>query len=70
MTKRCYVTTAIPYVNAHPHIGYALELIQADAIARYRRLISEDVRLQTGTDENALKTVLAAKEQGSVRGSS
>ena len=59
-----YITTAIPYVNADPHIGHALELIQADVIARYYRLLGSHVILQTGTDENAFKNVLAAKEQG------
>lgn len=59
-----YVTTSIPYVNARPHIGFALELVQADAIARYHRLAGRKVVLQTGTDENALKNVLAARRQG------
>ena len=53
MKKKIYVTTSIPYVNAEPHIGFALELVQADAIARYYRLRGRDVRFQTGTDENA-----------------
>ncbi|HIJ73319.1 MAG TPA: methionine--tRNA ligase [Candidatus Hydrogenedentes bacterium] len=64
MCKHSYVTTSIPYVNARPHIGHVLELVQADAIARYRRLIAENVRFQTGTDENAFKNVQAAQEQG------
>lgn len=61
--KRFYITTAIPYVNARPHLGHALEIVQADTIARYRRLAGDDVFFLTGTDENALKNVLAAKEQ-------
>lgn len=64
MTPRIYITTSIPYVNAPPHLGHALELVQADAIARYCRLIGHEVRLQTGTDENALKNVVAARQQG------
>ena len=64
MNNRVYITTSIPYVNAKPHLGFALELVQADAIARYRRLLGHTVRLQTGTDENALKNVLAARAQG------
>jgi methionyl-tRNA synthetase len=64
MSKRDYITTAIPYVNARPHIGFALELVQADAIARYRRLLGSEVRFQTGTDENAFKNVQAAREKG------
>src|SRR5215510_14961237 len=64
MTKPIYVTTTIPYVNAPPHIGFALELVQADALARYNRLLGRDVRLQTGTDENAFKNVLSAEQRG------
>ena len=55
-----YVTTAIPYVNAAPHLGHALELVQADVLARHRRLRGQPVRFLTGTDENALKNVTAA----------
>jgi methionyl-tRNA synthetase len=61
MSKPLYVTTTIPYVNAPPHIGFALELVQADAYARYHRLTGRTVRLQTGTDENAFKNVLSAR---------
>jgi methionyl-tRNA synthetase len=64
MKSKLYVTTSIPYVNAEPHIGFALELVQADAVARYGRLIGRSVRFQTGTDENAGKNVLAAEQQG------
>ncbi len=64
MSKSIYVTTTIPYVNAAPHIGFALELVQADTIARYERLRGNPVRLQTGTDENAFKNVLSARERG------
>ncbi|MCX8206076.1 MAG: class I tRNA ligase family protein, partial [Candidatus Micrarchaeota archaeon] len=59
-----YITTAIPYVNAAPHIGHALEFVQADAIARYRRLRGDDVALITGADENSLKNVQAAEALG------
>ncbi|MDX9980227.1 MAG: methionine--tRNA ligase, partial [Lentisphaeria bacterium] len=58
------ITTTIPYVNAAPHIGFALELVQADALARYARLLGHRVRFQTGTDENAFKNVLSARERG------
>lgn len=64
MSRIVYVTTSIPYVNARPHVGFALELVQADVLARYHRLRGHDVRLQTGTDENALKNLLAAKVAG------
>jgi len=62
--RKFYVTTAIPYVNASPHIGQALEFVQADIIARYHRLIGDDTFFLTGTDENAHKNYLVAKEQG------
>jgi methionyl-tRNA synthetase len=64
MRKTIYITTAIPYVNGKPHIGFALELVQADVIARYNRLIGNVTRLQTGTDENAFKNVLTARHLG------
>jgi methionyl-tRNA synthetase len=61
-----YITTAIPYVNAKPHIGFALELIQTDAKLRYERSMRGDefVRGLTGSDENSLKNVRAAEEAG------
>ena len=59
-----YITTTIPYVNARPHLGFALELVQADVLARYRRGNGEQVRFQTGTDDNSLKNVLAAQAAG------
>ena len=59
-----YVTTTIPYVNARPHLGHALELVQADVLARYRRSRGDQVRFQTGTDDNSLKNVLAAEAAG------
>jgi len=62
--KKFYITTAIPYVNAPPHVGHALEFIQTDALARFHRSLGEDVLFQTGTDENAQKNVLAAEEKG------
>jgi len=62
--KKFYVSTAIPYVNSKPHVGFALELVQADAIARYHRLLGEEVFFQTGTDDNAFKNVQSAKAAG------
>jgi methionyl-tRNA synthetase len=59
---RTYVTTAIPYVNARPHLGFALELCVADAYARHRRLRGRDVRFVTGTDDHSLKNVVAAEQ--------
>ncbi len=61
---RWYITTAIPYVNAKPHIGFALEIVQTDALARYHRLKGDDTRFLTGTDENSLKNVQAAEREG------
>jgi methionyl-tRNA synthetase len=61
-SPRAYVTTAIPYVNARPHLGFALELCVADAYARHRRLRGRDVRFVTGTDDHSLKNVLAAEQ--------
>lgn len=57
-----YVTTAIDYVNAKPHIGHAFEKTLADALARWNRLIGNKVWFLTGTDENAQKNSQAAKE--------
>ena len=59
-----YVTTAIPYVNAEPHLGFALELVQADVLARYHRLRGDSTWFLTGTDENSLTNVLAAEREG------
>jgi methionyl-tRNA synthetase len=58
------ITTAIPYVNARPHIGFALEIIQTDTFARYHRQRGEDVYFLTGSDENSLKNVQAAEAEG------
>ena len=62
--KSFYITTTIPYVNADPHIGFALELVQADAIARYHRLRGEDVFFSTGADEHGQKIWEASQKQG------
>jgi methionyl-tRNA synthetase len=59
-----YVTTAIPYVNAAPHVGFALELVQADALARFYRLSGDEARFLAGTDENSIKNVQAADVAG------
>ncbi|RFB97883.1 methionine--tRNA ligase [Rhizobium leguminosarum bv. trifolii] len=59
-----YITASIPYVNAAPHVGFALELVQADAYARHFRLLGHDVRLQCGTDDNSLKNVRSAEAAG------
>ena len=59
-----YITTTIPYVNADPHIGHALEFVQSDAIARYQRLLGNEVFFSTGTDEHGQKIFEAAEKAG------
>lgn len=59
-----YLTTTLPYVNAKPHIGFALEIIQADVIARFQRLLGNEVFFNFGTDEHGLKIYRKAIEQG------
>ncbi|NQU78070.1 methionine--tRNA ligase [Candidatus Falkowbacteria bacterium] len=61
--NKYYLTTAIPYVNAAPHIGFALELIQADVLARYHRQKKDNTYFLTGADENSLKNVRAAEKE-------
>ena len=63
-SKKFYITTSIPYVNARPHLGHALEFVQADVLARYRRAKGERVFLLSGSDDNALKNVQAAEKAG------
>ena len=53
--KSFYITTTLPYVNAEPHIGFAMELIRADVVARWRKLNGFDVFFNTGTDEHGMK---------------
>lgn len=62
--KTFYISTAIDYVNAKPHLGHAYEKVCTDVLARWHRLLGEDVFFVTGTDENAQKNDLAAKEAG------
>ncbi len=62
--EKFYLTTAIPYVNAAPHLGHVLEFVQTDVIARYQKSRGREVALVTGADENSLKNVQAAEKQG------
>lgn len=64
MSKNFYITTTLPYVNAKPHIGFAMEVIRADAIARYKKIRGFDVYFNTGTDEHGIKILQKAKEEG------
>ncbi|MGH9285261.1 MAG: methionine--tRNA ligase, partial [Acidimicrobiales bacterium] len=59
-----YLTVALPYVNADPHLGHAYELVLADACARARRAAGEHLRFLGGTDDYSLKNVLAAEAAG------
>jgi len=59
-----FITTSIPYVNAPPHLGHALEYVQADALARYQRVLGNEVFFLTGTDEHGKKIAEAAKKAG------
>lgn len=62
--QKYYITTTAPYVNSEPHIGFALEIIQADALARYHTLRGDDVFFNTGTDEHGKKIYEKAVEEG------
>jgi methionyl-tRNA synthetase len=59
-----YITTTLPYVNAKPHVGFAMEIIRADAIARFMRKMGKNVFFNTGTDEHGVKIFLKAQEEG------
>ncbi|MCR4283742.1 MAG: methionine--tRNA ligase [Parcubacteria group bacterium] len=61
-----YITTTLPYVNADPHLGHALELVEADIVARFHRGLGEEVFFNTGTDEHGLKVYRKAQEKGEI----
>ncbi|MCX6704019.1 MAG: methionine--tRNA ligase [Candidatus Woesebacteria bacterium] len=64
MDKKFYITTTLPYVNAEPHIGFALEIVQADAIARFHKeILKEEVVFNFGTDEHGQKIYQKALEE-------
>lgn len=62
--KKFYVTTAIAYANAKPHLGHALEFVQGDVLARYHNFLGDEVRYATGMDESGLKNYRAAEKAG------
>ncbi len=64
MKKKFYITTTIPYANAPPHIGFALEITQADVLTRWNFLKGKDVFFLTGTDEHGTKNYQMAKKAG------
>ena len=55
-----YITSTLPYVNGEPHVGFAMEVIRADVIARYKKLMGFEVFFNTGTDEHGQKLLTAA----------
>ena len=61
---RVSLTTTLPYVNADPHMGHALEFVQADIVARHRRMLGDDVFFNTGTDEHGQKIYEKAQAAG------
>lgn len=61
--KKFYVTTSIPYINSKPHIGFALEIVQADVLARWHRMLGHPVFFLTGTDEHGSKVDQIAKAE-------
>ena len=64
MSKRFYITTAIDYVNGHPHLGHAYEKVVADTIARSRRSLGQEMFFLTGLDEHGQKVQQAALAEG------
>ncbi len=62
--KNIYITTTLPYVNSDPHIGFALEIVQADVFARYNKLMGREVFFNTGTDEHGVKIFRKAESLG------
>ncbi|HEY8794481.1 MAG TPA: class I tRNA ligase family protein, partial [Gemmatimonadaceae bacterium] len=59
-----YLTTAIDYANGDPHLGHAFEKIGADVIARYRRMLGDDVWFLIGMDEHGQKVAQTAADRG------
>lgn len=64
MTKKFYITSAIAYPNAKPHMWHALEIVQTDALARFYRILGKDVIFQTGSDEHGIKNWRTAEKEG------
>lgn len=61
--KYLSLTTTLPYVNSAPHVGFALEIVQADVVARFKKSTGYDVFFNFGTDEHGLKIYKKAQEQ-------
>ncbi len=62
--NKYYITTTLPYVNSDPHIGFALEIVQADVLARCYRMLGYEVLFNTGTDEHGQKIYEKAMKEG------
>ncbi len=64
LEKHYYITTTLPYVNSEPHIGFAMEILRADLLARWQRSLGNEVFFNTGVDEHGLKIFRKAEELG------
>ncbi len=64
MSKTFYITTAIDYANGSPHLGHAYEKVLTDVVARFRRMMGDDVRFLTGLDEHGQKVQMSAQKAG------
>ena len=64
MSKNIYITTTLPYVNSDPHVGFAMEIIRADILARYYSLTGNNLFFNTGTDEHGTKIWEKAQAEG------
>ena len=64
MKNKFYITTTLPYINADPHVGFAMEIIEVDVLARFHRSLGDEVFFNTGTDEHGIKVFQKANELG------
>lgn len=64
MSKKFYITTAIDYANGSPHLGHAYEKVLTDIVARFRRLMGDEVKFLTGLDEHGQKVQMSAQKEG------
>ena len=62
MSKKFYITTAIDYANGSPHLGHAYEKVLTDIVARFRRLMGDEVKFLTGLDEHGQKVQMSAEK--------
>lgn len=64
MSKTFYITTAIDYANGSPHLGHAYEKVLTDVVARFRRMMGDEVKFLTGLDEHGQKVQMSAQKAG------